>query len=50
MHRHEDEDSSLTRLPELAQPLLQFDLAAEIEHLRRQESWQRGQGEAQEHL
>ena len=35
MHRHEDEDSSLTRLPELAQPLLQFDLAAEIEHLHR---------------
>jgi hypothetical protein len=32
MHRHEDENSSLTRLPELAQPLLQFDLAAEIEH------------------
>jgi quercetin dioxygenase-like cupin family protein len=44
MHRHEDEDSSLTRLPELAQPLLQFDLAAEIERLHREDSWQRGTG------
>jgi len=44
MHRQEDEDSGLTRLPELAQPLLQFDLAAEIEHLRGEESWQRGSG------
>jgi quercetin dioxygenase-like cupin family protein len=44
MHRREDEDRSLTRLPELAQPLLQFDLAAEIEHLQREDSWQRGTG------
>ena len=44
MHRHEDENSSLTRLPELAQPLLQFDLAAEIEHLHREDSWQRDTG------
>jgi len=44
MHRREDEDSSLTRLPELAQPLLQFDLAAEIEHLQREDSWQRCTG------
>ena len=44
MDRHEEEVSGLTRLPELAQPLLQFDLAAEIEHLRSQESWQRGTG------
>lgn len=44
MHRHENEGNSLTRLPELAQPLLQFDLAAETEHLRREESWQRGTG------
>ena len=44
MHRHEDEDSSLTRLPELAQPLMQFDLAAEIEHLQREDSWQRCTG------
>ena len=44
MDRHEEEVSGLTRLPELAQPLLQFDLAAEIEHLRSHESWQRGTG------
>ena len=44
MHPHEDEVSSLTRLPELAQPLLQFDLAAEIEHLQREDSWQRSTG------
>ncbi len=44
MHRHEYENSILTRLPELAQPLLQFDLAAEIEHLQRKDSWQRGTG------
>jgi quercetin dioxygenase-like cupin family protein len=44
MHRHEEENTSLTRLPELAQPLLQFDLAAEIEHLYREDSWQRGTG------
>jgi len=30
MQQHENEYSNLTRLPELAQPLLQFDLAAEI--------------------
>ena len=40
MHRNEDEKSNLTRLPELAQPLLQFDLAAEIEHLQQEDSWQ----------
>jgi|GEM_PF-1216900 len=44
MHRHEDPDSNLTMLPELAQPTLQFDLAAEIEYLRREDSWQRGTG------
>jgi hypothetical protein len=40
MHRHPEEGSELTRLPELAQPLAQFDLAAEIEHLQSEESWQ----------
>jgi quercetin dioxygenase-like cupin family protein len=50
MHRHEDEGSNLTRLPELGLPLLQFDLAAEIEQLRRQESWQRGTGRSSETL
>lgn len=44
MHRHEDENSSLARLPELAQSLLQFDLAAEIELLHRNDSWQRSAG------
>ena len=44
MQQHEDENTSLTRLPELAQPLLQFDLAAEIELLHREDSWQRGTG------
>ncbi len=42
MQQHKDENTSLTRLPELAQPLLQFDLAAEIEHLHQEDSWQRG--------
>ena len=50
MDRHEDEDSGLTRLPELAQPLLQFDLAAEIEHLQCEESWQRGSGRSSKTL
>ena len=44
MQQHEDENTSLTRLPELAQPLLQFDFAAEMEHLHREHSWQRGAG------
>lgn len=50
MHRQQDEDSGLTRLPELAQPLLQFDFAAEIEHLRGEESWQRGSGRSSKTL
>lgn len=50
MHRHNDEDSGLTRLPELAEPLLQFDLAAEIEQLRNAESWQRGTGRSSKTL
>jgi quercetin dioxygenase-like cupin family protein len=44
MHRHEDPQGGLARLPELAQPILQFDLATEIEHLRLEDSWQRGTG------
>ena len=44
MHRHEDPHGGLTRLPELAQPILQFDLSAEIEHMRLEDSWQRGTG------
>jgi len=50
MDRHKEEDSGLTRLPELAQPLLQFDLAAEIEHLRASNRGSEGQDGAQEHL
>jgi len=40
----------LTRLPQLAQPLLHFDLPAEIEHLRREESWQWGTGRSSKTL
>ena len=50
MHRHPEEDSGLTRLPELAQPLAQFNLAAEIEQLRCEESWQRGTGRSSKTL
>ena len=50
MHRHPEEGSELTRLPELAQPLAQFDLAAEIEHLQSEESWQRGTGRSSKTL
>lgn len=50
MHRHDDEDSELTRLPDLAQPLVQFDLPAEIELLRHEESWQRETGRSSKTL
>jgi len=50
MHRLEDESSGLTRLPDLALPLLQFDIAAEIGHLRQEESWQRGSGRSSKTL
>jgi quercetin dioxygenase-like cupin family protein len=50
MNQHEEENTKLTRLPELAQPLLQFDLAAEIEHLHREDSWQRGAGRSSKTL
>lgn len=46
MHRHDRHDSGLTRLPELAQPVMQFNLAAEIEHLQREDSWNRGTGKS----
>jgi len=32
---------ALNRLPQLAEPLLQFDLREELEQLRQQDSWQR---------
>jgi len=49
-HPIDDKDSALTRLPQLAQALLQFDLSAEIEHLRKEESWQRGSGRSSKTL
>jgi hypothetical protein len=36
----------LNRLPELAEPLLQFELVNELQQLRGEESWQRRQGGA----
>ena len=50
MNQHEDENTGLTRLPELAQPQLQVDLAAEIEHLHREDSWQRDTGRSSKTL
>jgi len=40
----------LTRLPGLADPVLQFDLAKEIEQLRTKESWGRETGRSSETL
>ena len=40
----------LTRLPGLADPVLQFDLAKEIEQLRTRESWRRETGRSSETL
>jgi quercetin dioxygenase-like cupin family protein len=40
----------LTRLPGLADPVLQFDLAKEIEQLRSKESWGRETGRSSETL
>jgi quercetin dioxygenase-like cupin family protein len=42
--------SHLTRLPGLADPVLQFDLAKEIEQLRTKESWGRETGRSSETL
>jgi quercetin dioxygenase-like cupin family protein len=42
--------AQLTRLPGLAAPVLQFDLAKEIEQLRTKESWQRATGRSSETL
>ena len=42
--------SHLTRLPELADPVLQFDLPKEIEKLRAKESWGRETGRSSETL
>jgi len=40
----------LTRLPGLADPVLQFDLSKEIEQLRTKESWKREAGRSSETL
>lgn len=42
--------AQLTRLPGLADPVLQFDLSKEIEQLRTKESWERVTGRSSETL
>lgn len=44
------EGEPLNRLPELDQPLIQSNLTAEIENLRRAESWQRETGRSSKTL
>lgn len=41
---------ALNRLPQLAEPLLQFDLQKELEHLRQQDSWRRDTGRSSKTL
>jgi quercetin dioxygenase-like cupin family protein len=41
---------ALNRLPELAEPLLQFDLVNELQQLRGEESWQRETGRSSKTL
>ena len=41
---------ALNRLPQLAEPLLQFDLQKELQYLRRQDSWQRETGRSSKTL
>ena len=41
---------ALNRLPQLAEPLLQFDLREELEQLRQQDSWQRETGRSSKTL
>jgi hypothetical protein len=48
---HSGEGSKvLNRLPQLAEPLLQFDLREELEQLRREDSWQRETGRSSKTL
>jgi len=48
---HSGEGSKvLNRLPQLAEPLLQFDLREELEQLRRGDSWQRETGRSSKTL
>lgn len=48
--RPTDETQVLTRLPELAGPLLQFDLELELQQLLREDSWQRETGRSSKSL
>jgi quercetin dioxygenase-like cupin family protein len=43
-------DGGLSRLPNLAAPLLQFNLPEELRGLRQQDSWQRGTGRSSKTL
>ena len=45
-----DGSKALNRLPQLAEPLLQFDLQKELQQLRYQESWQRESGRSSKTL
>ncbi|HWH57894.1 MAG TPA: cupin domain-containing protein [Terriglobales bacterium] len=45
-----ESSKNLTRLPQLAEPLLQFDLLEELRQLRREDSWQRQTGRSSKTL
>jgi hypothetical protein len=45
-----DGSKALNRLPQLAEPLLQFDLQKELQQLRHQDSWQRESGRSSKTL
>ena len=45
-----DSSKDLTRLPQLAEPLLQFDLLEELRQLRHEDSWQRQTGRSSKTL
>lgn len=45
-----DSSEALNRLPQLAEPLLQFDLRKESRQLRREDSWQRETGRSSKTL
>ena len=45
-----DGRKALNRLPQLAEPLLQFDLQKELQQLRHQDSWQRESGRSSKTL
>ena len=45
-----DSSKDLNRLPQLAEPLLQFDLLEELQQLRHEDSWQRQTGRSSKTL